>query len=208
MENYEVNANISDKVRDEIESRGFAIEIARSDSELNPLRHSDFVIVGGGGHGAIASVANTNIPLDHHGSKIEDAVRYYAKEHNVDQNDMLWWTIHTHRHSNLSLDTRIIKDTYIFEVGIAGFIYMSKKMVREEYGVQRISKKIEGMIEENARSSLKTLAQWINGDVYHLSIKDADDEIIEGVDGIFIDDDGTFDSSVMELLYFCPQEAG
>ena len=204
MEHCEIAANVSDKVRGEIEKRGFTIEVCRSDTELSPLRHSDFVIVGGGGHGSIASIANANIPSEHHGSKIEDAVRYYAKEHNVDQNDMLWWTIHTHCHSNLSLDTRIFKDTYIFEVGIGGFIYMSKKMIREEYGVQRISKKIASMVEEDARSSLKTLAQWINGDVYHLSIKDADDEIIEGMDGVYIDDDGTFDSSVIELLHFCP----
>ncbi|WP_339343222.1 hypothetical protein [uncultured Psychrobacter sp.] len=204
MEHCEIDADVSDKVRGEIEKRGFTIEVCHSNSELSPLRHSDFVIVGGGGHGGIASVANANIPSEHHGSKIEDAVRYYAKEHNIDQNDMLWWTIHTHRHSNLSLDTRIFKDTYVFEVGIGGFIYMSKKTVREDYGVQRISKKIESMVEENARSSLKTLAQWINGDVYHLSIKDADDEIVEGMDGVYIDDDGTFDSSVIELLEFCP----
>lgn len=207
MKHSESHANISDKVRGQLAKRNFTVEIGTSDCELNPLRHSDFVIVGGGGHGAIASIANANIPSDHHGSKIEDAVRYYAKEHDIDQNDMLWWTIHTHRHSNLSLDTRLIKDTYVFEVGIAGFIYMSKKTVREDYGVQRISKKIESMVEEKARSSLKTLAQWINGDVYHLSIKDADDEIIEGMDGVYVDDDGTFDSSVMELLDLCPQEA-
>lgn len=200
MEDFDIEGWVSKDVQSQAKNLGLTIHIRNSDSELNPLRHSDLIIVGGGGHDAISTVANFNIEKSMHGNKIEDAVRNYAKQYDVDQNDMLWWTIHTHRHGGITLDTQLIKDTYVFEVGIGGFIYMSKKMVREEYGVKRISSAIKDKVEAQMKASLRELADWINGDVYSISIYDADDDLVDGLDGVIADDDGTLDSSVIDML--------
>lgn len=203
MEYFNNEGWVSQELLDQAKNQGLTICISNSDTELNPLRHSDYIIVGGGGHDAISSVANINIDKPLHGNRIEDAVRNYANEYNINQNDFLWWTIHTHRHSQITLDTRLIKDTYVFEVGIGGFICMDKKLIREEYGVQRISKKLESIIEERARDSLKDLADWINGDVYRITLLNEDDELVDGMDGVYVDKDGRLDSTVIDMLEQC-----
>ena len=96
MEDFNIEGWVSEEVQANAKEKGLTIHIRNSDCELNPLRHSDCVIVGGGGSDAISTVANFNIDKSMQGNKIEDAVRNYANKYDVDQNDMLWWTIHTH----------------------------------------------------------------------------------------------------------------
>ena len=55
---------------------------------------------------------------------------------------------------------------------IEGWIYVSKKDVRKEFGVKRISAKLEKQVMKTLETEIRILDAWMNGNVYGLEFVD------------------------------------
>jgi hypothetical protein len=62
----------------------------------------------------------------------------------------------------------------------AGFIYVTKDKIREEWAVRRISAKVRKIVTDNLRAEVATYNQYLTGDVYGYVIED--DETGDHVD--------------------------
>ncbi|WP_064610844.1 hypothetical protein [Moraxella catarrhalis] len=53
-----------------------------------------------------------------------------------------------------------------FDSGIIGFIYAEKEKIRQEFGVERITKEIEAKVAKQFERRLELQSQYLNGEVY------------------------------------------
>ncbi len=78
-----------------------------------------------------------------------------------------------------------------WDSGKIGYIYVSKKDVRLQYGVKRISKKLRKRVENILNAEIETLDQFLIGDVYRFVLVDEDGEMIDACGGFYGSDPQT-----------------
>ena len=59
-----------------------------------------------------------------------------------------------------------------WDYGVVGFVYITKETLREEYGVDRITKSVIARAESCLQSELNMLTAWLNGECYGWQIKE------------------------------------
>jgi hypothetical protein len=74
-------------------------------------------------------------------------------------------------------------DSHGWDWGQVGYIYLTKKQVRSEWG--RCTKKNLEKAEKYIRSEVETYDQYLTGDVWGYQIKDADGEELDSCWGFF-----------------------
>ena len=67
-------------------------------------------------------------------------------------------------HGGITISTRSFNDRW--DSTMVGFTYVSKKKVREEYAVKRITKKIEELALSVLEGEVKTYDQYLKGDIF------------------------------------------
>jgi len=88
--------------------------------------------------------------------------------------DCIMLPIHMYDHSGISLSTTPFNCR--FDSGRLGTIVISRKFVRKEYGVQRITEKTKNQILMNLKNEVDVYNDYVSGNVYRYSIS----EVVNG----------------------------
>lgn len=181
-------------------AHGLTVDINYSDDAPNPRHQDDILgksVFVSGTKGRASRLADVNMSLDGQFSCIADAIDSYAEQNGISREDMLCWTVYKHEHDGISLSTEPFAGG--FNSSIAGFIFKSKSMLRDEFDVKRISPRLNKVIEASIQSELDRLCQWANGDVYTISVLDEDGDVVEEVINCY-DREG-MDKVALDLIY-------
>jgi hypothetical protein len=76
--------------------------------------------------------------------------------------------LYLYDHSGITISTSPFNCPW--DSGQVGFIVISKKKIREEFSVKRITKKIKENITKTLESEVKTYDQFLTGDIYGFKI--------------------------------------
>jgi hypothetical protein len=72
--------------------------------------------------------------------------------------------LYLYDHSGITISTSSFNDRW--DSGQIGFVYVTKKSVREDYGVKRISPKVSEKALKVLEGEVETYDQYLRGDVY------------------------------------------
>ena len=97
-----------------------------------------------------------------------DVNRKYLPE--KDKDTLVSLPVYLYDHSGITLMTKPTWD--VWDSALIGYIYVTKERVREEYNVKKVSQKLRRKIEEILEQEIKTLNQYLQGDVYGFVIKE------------------------------------
>jgi len=78
--------------------------------------------------------------------------------------------LYLYDHGRLTMNTTGFSCPW--DSGQVGWIYVTKKKIREEYGVKRVTKKLCDRVIFILKNEVKDYAQWLEGDVYGFVIED------------------------------------
>jgi len=78
-----------------------------------------------------------------------------------------------------------------FDSGQVGFIWVTRKDVRKEYGVKRISKALLERVYQSLNGEVETYDQYLRNDIYGFEAIDENDEVIHSCWGFYGDDPKT-----------------
>ena len=174
---------ISKEVVDSAAAHGFTIEVTIDESADSP-RHcgvsSTFV---GGTRGVGSGVCDEQLEPSMHGNCMQDAVINYARAKGLDVNDLMWHKVFSFGHGNIALSLQPFECR--FDGGVGGFIFESKKAIREEFGVKRISSKVREKVERRLQLELEELSDWTNGEVYEVCLLDECGDVVSSCSNIF-----------------------
>jgi hypothetical protein len=173
-----------------IEYKGYTIKIETEDQPLNP-RGDDFYTTLGT---LVAMHRRYDLGDSQHlsdGSKLksEDFNGWDAMIAHVDkvEGGIIWLPVYMYDHSGITINTTGFSafDSARWDWGQLGFIYISKKKVREIYGWKVINKQRIAKLEEYLRSDLEVYDQYLRGDVYRYEIISPDGEDEDSCGGYY-----------------------
>lgn len=195
------SALLSASVISQARELGLSLEVNYDDNAANPRHlnnHESKSIFVSGTNGRAARLADCNMALNGQFSCIADAIDSYAEKNGIDRDDMLCWTVYKHEHNGVSLSTTPFMGG--FDSCIAGFIFESKRSMREEFDVKRISPRLNKVIETRIQTELNQLCEWANSEVYIVSILDEDGDVLDEVEGCYNHKD-TMSNTALDLIY-------
>lgn len=131
------------------------------------------------------------------GSNVTEAAQNYARENDIDFNDMIYITVYGYSHSGFSISASSFSCPW--DSGVVGFIFESKKAVREEFGVKRISKKLHQEIVSRLIGEIENVDYWLNTTYYIVSVSD-DDDNVESLYGVTSDDNKHTSDVALDLI--------
>jgi hypothetical protein len=97
--------------------------------------------------------------------------------------------IYIYEHSGITVTARY--EVYLrypdkqWDAGQVGFIYVTADDIRREYGVKRITKKVEAKAREVLQAEVDVYDQHLTGDVYGYIVKDEAGEHVDSCWGFF-----------------------
>lgn len=74
-----------------------------------------------------------------------------------------------------------------FDSGQIGFIFVSKKKIKEEWKVKKINKKLKEQVLKTLESEVKTYDDYLSGNIYGFQIEDKEGNDIDSCWGFFGD---------------------
>ena len=93
-------------------------------------------------------------------------------------------------HSGLWLSTgRFVSDAQGWDTSYIGVIFITKEKVKKEYSVKRITKTLLNKIDSYLTSEVKTMSQYLSGDVRGYIVKNQEGEQIDSCWGYYEDKD-------------------
>jgi len=157
--------------------KGASIEVMQDEFADNPRQW---------GLGTILSIDGANEVEEH-------LVRYVREDVNCGRSekeslkaqfpDMVWFS-KLYRYSH-GADVWALHDNFPdrrWDVSHAGYVVVTRKDIREWYGRQRISQKLEDTIQDEVSRQLEEFTNWANGWVYEFRVEDSG---VEDLDDIF-----------------------
>lgn len=108
-----------------------------------------------------------------------DMKKKLAKEHDA----AVILPIYMYDHSGITIKTTPFGDQW--DSGQIGYIFISKKKVREEYNVKRINAKLRECVEGYLKGEVETYDQFLTGDVYSFSIENEQGDTIDSCGGFY-----------------------
>jgi hypothetical protein len=85
-----------------------------------------------------------------------------------DKNDVISLPLYLYDHGGITMSTSPFSCSW--DSGQVGVIFVSKKRVREEFGVKRISNKLQEKVINILKGEVETYDQYLTGDVYGYEI--------------------------------------
>jgi hypothetical protein len=114
------------------------------------------------------------------------AIRHIGDEEpepHPDLTDCIWLPVYRYEHGNTLLSTQPFSD--IWDSALTGYIYVTRDRVRREYGVRRITSKIQQRVFALLRAEVEEYSRYLSGEVYGYICKDAESgEEIEACWGV------------------------
>lgn len=95
--------------------------------------------------------------------------------------------LYLYDHSGITMKTSSFNDRW--DSGQVGFIYVSKKDVRKEYNVKRITKEIRDKVTKILEGEVDTYDKYISGEVFGFKVLDEDGEVIDSCWGYYDEDE-------------------
>src|SRR5665213_2543898 len=90
----------------------------------------------------------------------------------VDDKEMICLPVYAYIHGSIALNTTGYSCRW--DSGQCGIIYVSKEVIRKEWKVKRISKKLLNTVLDNLRSEVHVNSQYINGEVYGFQVENSE----------------------------------
>ena len=110
----------------------------------------------------------------------EDAERVIKAEYGF---DAIMLPLYLYDHSGITMNTTGFSCGW--DSGRVGTIVVSRKEVRENYNVKRISAKLVSKVLEHLKAEVETYDQYLTGDVYNYSIEDEEGNVVDSCCGFF-----------------------
>lgn len=149
--------------------RGFSVEIFADDCVTeNPLEWSDTVLVTAHRRSDFGGIR-----LPFYACSIEDAFDEHLADNGLERRDVIWEPVYLYDHSGYALSTSPFGDRW--DSGQLGFIYASRANIRQEFGIKRISAKLEQRMIMRLQAELKLVENWLNGEIYGYHIPALDE---------------------------------
>ena len=99
------------------------------------------------------------------------------------------YAVHMYKHSGESISIDYSGQyTCRWDSGTIGFAIVTKEDIRKEYNIKRVTQKYIDKCENIVRGEIKTLDQYISGEVYGYVVEDKDENVIDSCYGFFGDD--------------------
>ena len=96
------------------------------------------------------------------------------------------YAVHMYKHSGESISIDYSGQyTCRWDSGTIGFAIVSKEDIRKEYNIKRVTQKYIDKCENIVRGEIKTLDQYISGEVYGYVVEDKDENVIDSCYGFF-----------------------
>ena len=111
----------------------------------------------------------------------EDMEVKLSKENNVG----VILPLYLYDHSGITISTSPFGDRW--DSMRVGYILVSKKTIRKEFGITRITKGITQKVTEVLQGEVKTFDQYLTGEIWKYCITE-EDEIVESCSGYFDED--------------------
>ena len=100
--------------------------------------------------------------------------------------DYIIMSLYLYDHSGITMSTTPFACG--FDSGRVGFIWISLEQVRQDYGVQRISKKLRAKVIDILKSEVETYDMYLRGDVYRYTFTDPSGSELDSCGGFYGDD--------------------
>ena len=97
-----------------------------------------------------------------------EAFAWHLAEQGLHERDIICLLIYMYEHGGIVLKCCPFNDRW--DSGQVGFLYERRTDIRREFGVKRISPKLECRIYDRLRGEIETLSAWANGDIYGFRI--------------------------------------
>lgn len=123
------------------------------------------------------------------GESFDDYVKNYCHEVlDCTPDDIVWSTVYTTHHNNCT-SYSLEKSKNEQESYITGFIYRTKDELRKTCDSERIGKKIRELTKLSFKEELESYQDWLNGEVYSISVYSIETGVIIGqADSLYPDD--------------------
>lgn len=138
--------------------------------------------------------------LDNHGFKAgsnpADLISSMAKKGYVAL------AVYKYEHSSISYKATVGGDNPYscnWDSCFAGVIYASRKDIRKEYGVKRVTKDVLERFYSLCQAEVEEYSAWANGDCYCYSLYEANGNIVDSIAGYYGDTEEN-DASALENL--------
>jgi hypothetical protein len=97
--------------------------------------------------------------------------------------------VHLYKHSGESISTELTEPYDCrWDSGTIGFVVVTKEDIRKNWGIKRVTQKYIDHAEEILEAEIKTLDQYVRGEVYGFMVEDIDGEEIDSCSGFYGDD--------------------
>lgn len=113
-------------------------------------------------------------------SEMESAL--YQAEHNQGDDIAIILPVFMYEHSGVALNTGGFYDPW--DSGQVGFIYITYDKIKEEYGYKKLTVARRAKIEELLNGEVKEYGSYLNGEVYYIQIRDAENNEVESYGGL------------------------
>ena len=129
---------------------------------------------------------------DNLGTILYTGTRYTLGDKQVDREEMIdiigdpdyiHLPVYAYIHGGVTINTTGYRS--YFDSGMCGIIYVSKADVREEFGKQRISKKLMALVLKVLRGEIEVLDQYYTGDVWGYTVTDERGELVDSCWGFY-----------------------
>jgi len=100
----------------------------------------------------------------------ESAFKHHlAVVENCSITDIVYLPVYMYDHSGITINTTGFQNSW--DSGQIGWIYVSKKDIRINYKVKRISSKLQEQVKSTLVNEIKLLDQYLTGDMYGFTIE-------------------------------------
>lgn len=158
---------------------GLEIWVRKMDVAVHPLREHDITYVACTRQPRATNDAHYCQDTSYELKDLEKLVKEHAKAEDLDFKDMLYFPVFISTAGTIGYSTNQT-DGKVF----SGYVYFSKKIIREWLRVKTISAASKKVAKAAAETALIKLSKWTYGDVYCVSIE-KDDEVIDMITDIY-----------------------
>ena len=161
---------ITQDVIDAAAAKGITIKMQYSEVEQNPRRawrRASKLVTGNTGR--LSGLSDLTMPNKMYAHSLSKTINNFAKAWGINRDDMVVLGICAIDHGEISI--AVTPHRCVFDKEYSGFIYENKQDLYVEFGVKRITKKIQQTVERRLRAELTELVQWANGEVGELVIE-------------------------------------
>lgn len=151
-----------------INIKGYDVEISLDDWQESPREWVSSTLVT-----AHKNYTFGGIRLTRDAWSIMDAFKRHLNDVDLSEKDIIFVEVFMYEHSGIALSTTPFNCR--FDSGQLGYLYEKRSEIRTEFGVKRISPKLERYILSRMVSELQSLEHWANGEVYRFSVVGEED---------------------------------